>query len=39
MTHTDSLFYEIKTDDVFKDLYDKDSKFRNMFDNSNFSKN
>ena len=38
MTDTDSLHYEIKTDDVFKDLYDKDSKFRNMFDNSNFNK-
>ena len=38
MTDTDSLFYEIKSDDGFKDLYDKDSKFRYMFDNSNFNK-
>jgi len=38
MTDTNSLFYEIKADDFFKDLYDKDSTFKNMFDNSNFSK-
>ena len=38
MIDTDSLFYEIKADDVFKDLFDEDIKFINMIDNSNFSK-
>ena len=27
MTDTDSLFYEIKTDDAYKNLFGKDSKF------------
>ena len=38
MTDTDSLFYEIKTDDVYKDLFGEDSKFKNLFDVSNFKK-
>ena len=33
---TDSLFYEIKTDDVDNDLFWEDSKFKNLFDVSNF---
>ena len=33
MTDIDSLFHEIKTDDVYKDR-----KLRNMFNNSNFRK-
>ena len=28
MTDTDSLFYEIKTDDVYKDLFGEDSKLK-----------
>ena len=32
MTDTDSLFYEIKTDDVYEDLFGKDSKFKELFD-------
>ena len=35
MTDTDSLFYEIKTDDVYKDLFGEDSKFKSPFDVSN----
>ena len=31
MTDTDSLSYEIKTDDVYKDLFREDSKFKNLF--------
>ena len=38
MIDTDSLFYEIKTDDVYKDLFGEDSKFKNLFDVSNFKK-
>ena len=38
MTDTDGLFYEIKTDDVYKDLFGEDSKFKNLFDVSNFKK-
>ena len=38
MTDTDILFYEIKTDDVYKDLFDEDGKFKNLFDVSNFKK-
>jgi len=38
MTDTDSLFYEIKTDDVYKDLFGEDSKFINLFDVSNLKK-
>ena len=34
-TDTDSLFYEIKTDDVYEDLL-KDKK---LFDNSDYPKN
>ena len=36
MTDTDSLFYEIKTDDVYEDLFGKDSKYKDVFDTSNF---
>ena len=36
MTDTDSLFYEIKTDDFYKDLFGKDSEFKDVFDTSNF---
>ena len=39
MTDTDSLFYEVKTDDVCKDLFGEDSKFKDLFDVSNFKKN
>ena len=38
MTDTDSLFYEIKTDDVYKDLFGEDSKLKNLFDVSNLKK-
>ena len=38
MTDTDSLFYEIKTDDVYKDLFGENSKCKNCFDTSNFNK-
>ena len=38
MTDTDSLFYEIKNDDVYKDLFGEDSIFKNLFDVSNFKK-
>ena len=34
-TDTDSLFYEIKTDDVYEDL----SKDKELFDNNNYPKN
>ena len=34
-TDTDSLFYEIKTDDVYEDLL----KDKELFDNSDYSKN
>ena len=34
-TDTDSLFYEIKTEDVYKDLYEKDTKY---FDTCIFQK-
>ena len=34
-TDTDSLFYEIKTDDVYKDLL----KDKELFDNSNYPEN
>ena len=30
MTDTDSLFYEIKTDDVYKDIFGKDSKYKDF---------
>ena len=33
ITDTDSLFYEIKTEDVHKDLYEKDKKY---FDTSDY---
>ena len=36
MTDTDSLFYEIKTNDVYENLFGKDSKFKELFDTSNF---
>jgi len=36
MTDTDSLFYEIKTDDVYEDLFGENSK--DYFDTSNFKK-
>ena len=32
------MFYEIKTDDAYKDLFGEDSKFKNLFDVSNFKK-
>ena len=35
-TDTDSLFYEIKTEDVYKDLYEKDKKY---FDTSDYPSN
>ena len=38
-TDTDSLFYEIKTDDVYKDLFGENSKFKHYFDTSNLKKN
>ena len=38
MTDTDSLFYEIKTDDVHKDLFGENNKFKHYFDTSNFNK-
>ena len=38
MTNTDSLFYEIKTIDVYKDLFGENSKFKNLFGVSNFKK-
>ena len=39
MTDTDSLFYEIKTEDVYKDLFDDDSKLeRNDMFKSAFGK-
>ena len=38
MTDTDSLFYEIKTDNVYKDLFGEDSKYKKLFDTSNFKK-
>ena len=38
MTDTDSLFYEIKTDDVYKDLFGENSKCKDYFDTSNFKK-
>ena len=34
-TDTDSLCYEIKTDDVYKDLFQDEE----LFDNINYSKN
>ena len=37
MTDTDSLFYEIKTEDVYKDLFGDDSKLeRNAMFKSTF---
>ena len=30
MTDTDSLFYEIKTDDAYKDILGKDSPYQNI---------
>ena len=38
MTDTDNLFYEIQTDDVYKDLFGEDSKFKNLFGVSHFTK-
>jgi len=38
MTDTDSLFYEIKTDDVYKDLFGENSKYKHYLDTSNFAK-
>ena len=38
MTDTDSLFYEIKTDDVYKDLFGKNSKCKHYFDTSTLKK-
>ena len=35
-TDTDSLFYEIKNEDVYKDLYEKDKKY---FDTSDYPSN
>ena len=35
LTDTDSLFYEIKTDDVYEDLL----KDKELFDNSDYPKN
>ena len=35
-TDTDSLLYEIKTEDVYKDLYEKDQKY---FDTSDYPSN
>ena len=32
------MFYEIKTDDVYKDLFGEDSKLKNLSDVSNFKK-
>ena len=34
-TDTDSLFYEIKTDDIYEDLL----KVNELFDNNNYSEN
>ena len=36
VTDTDSLFYEIKTQDVYEDLLEKHSRYKNIFDTSNF---
>ena len=36
MTDTESLFYEIKSDDFYKDLFGENSKFKHYFDTSNF---
>ena len=38
VTDTDSLFYEIKTDDVYKNLFGENSKYKDYFDTSNFEK-
>ena len=35
-TDTDSLLYEIKTEDVYKDLYEKDHKYFDTCDYSLF---
>ena len=35
MTDTDSLFYEIMTDDFYKDLFGENSKCKDYFDTSN----
>ena len=39
MTDTGSLFYEIKTDDVYKDLFGENSKCKDHFDTSNLKNN
>ena len=38
MADTDSLFYEIKTDGVYEDLFGENSKCKDYFDTSNFMK-
>ena len=38
MTDTESLFDEIKAKDVYKDLFEEDSKYKKLFDASNFKK-
>ena len=38
MTDIDSLFYEIKTGDVYEDLFGENSKCKDYFDTSNFKK-
>ena len=38
MTDSDSLFYEIKTDDVYEDLFGENSKCKDYSDTSNFTK-
>ena len=38
MTDTDSLFYEIRADDVYEDLFGENSKCKDYFDTSNFTK-
>ena len=38
MTYTNSLFQDIKTDDVYEDLFGENSKCKGYFDTSNFKK-
>ena len=38
MTDTNSLFYEIKNNDVYEDLFGENSKCKDYFDTSNFKK-
>ena len=38
MTDTNFFFYEIKTDDVYEDLFGENSKCKGYLDTSNFKK-